>query len=85
MKPWAAGNAPYNEFVDVTPSDSAGDNFDKPTRALWIGTGGDVSIEDIRGTAFVFTNVPNGTLLPVVCIRVNSTGTVSADDIVALF
>jgi hypothetical protein len=53
------------------------------TRALWIGTGGDVSVTFVLGGTTVFVNVPDGYLLPVHAAQVN-VGT-TATDIRALF
>lgn len=64
----------------VTPSNSV--NLAAPTRSLYIGTTGDVSVEMLNGTV-VFTAVAVG-ILPVQCTRVNSTGT-TASNIVALW
>jgi hypothetical protein len=64
----------------VTPSNSV--NLAAPTRSLYIGTTGNVSIEMLNGTV-VLTSVAVG-ILPVQCTRVNSTGT-TASNIVALW
>ena len=64
----------------VTPSNST--YLTAPTRSLYIGTTGDVSIEMLNGTV-VLSSVPVG-ILPVQCLRVNSTGT-TASNIVALW
>lgn len=64
----------------ITPHNST--NFTKFCRAIYVGTTGDVSIETYGGT-IVFVGVPAGTILPVVCTRVNATGT-TADDLVGL-
>lgn len=66
---------------DVTPSDSA--TLMKVTRAVYVGTGGDLAVHLIGGTAITFKNVANGTLLPIRVDQVLATGT-TADDIRAL-
>lgn len=66
----------------VTPSDSTDLTF--VTRGLYVGAGGDVSVDMAEtGTSIVFVGVPTGTLLPVRVKRVRSTGT-TATSIVAL-
>lgn len=86
MKPWDSYGAPHREFAAVTPSDDPEDNFAKPTRALWVGTGGTIAVIPTGQTDPVtLTNVPNGTKLDIAIDRVNSTGTTDADDMVALF
>ena len=78
-------DGPAINFAAVTPHNST--DF-APARALYVGVGGDVAAvsRDLTGaeTAVVFKNVPSGTILPVRCRRVNSTGT-TATDIVALY
>lgn len=66
----------------VTPSDSA--NLPWLTRGLYIGGDGDVVAVRADGVAVTFTGVLAGSILPVSCIRVNSTST-TATAIVALY
>ena len=67
--------------VDVSSADQT---FPRPTRAVWVGTGGDVALVFWDGTSAVLANVPTGALLPVAVKTVLKTGT-DASDIVALF
>lgn len=65
----------------VTPHDTT--NFaNGHARALWVGTLGNVVAVMSDGTAITFVNVQG--LLPIQCMRVNSTST-TASNIVALF
>lgn len=66
----------------VTPSDSTNLSYD--TRAIYVGTGGNVVAVFTDNTAITFSNVPAGTILPIVVKRVNSTNT-TASNIVALY
>lgn len=66
----------------VTPSDST--DLTRTTRALYIGTGGNVNIDTMDGSTVLFSNVPDGSILPVRVKRVRSTST-TASNIVALF
>lgn len=81
-------NIAFNAAVAVTPSDT--DNIVAPgakavTDALFVGTGAtELTVVFQGGEAFTFTNVPDGTLLPVGIIRVNDTNT-DASDLVALY
>jgi len=60
----------------VTKSDSTVLDF----YAVWVGTSGDVSIDLTEGgTAVVFPNVQDGTILPVRGVRVNSTATTASN------
>lgn len=76
--------APIRTAVEITPSDSA-DLATTPTRAIFVGVGGDVTVDmATTGTAVTFKNVPSGTLLPIQVNRIDATGT-DATDIVALY
>lgn len=53
-------------------------------RSLWVGTGGDVAVVDVNGSATTIPNVQDGTLLPLRATKVNTSGT-TASDMVAFF
>lgn len=73
---------PSAHFFAVTPSDTA--DLAVPARALYVGTGGDVTIRGLgSATAILFSNVPDASLLPIRVSRVMATGT-DAEGIVAL-
>jgi len=87
--PRAAINAlyPAANAKSVTPSDSttlAGG----VTKALYIGTGGNIAVVMVgdgdTSHATVFTGVLGGTILPVQAVRVNNTST-TASNIVAMY
>ena len=65
----------------VAPDDS--DPLPNPARAFYVGTGGDVSMTDLRGTNTTFKNVPTGAMIPVGVLQIFATGT-TASDIVAI-
>lgn len=69
---------PAPNFAAITPSDSAADNF-KPSRGVYVGGTGDVVAVSDAGSAVTFKAVPAGTVLPVRCVRVNSTNTTATD------
>lgn len=84
---WAAS---FNRGVSITPSNTV--NIDgttgtstKPTTfsAVYIGGAGALSVVLENGVAVSFT-VPSGYVLPVRCIRVNSTDT-TASALIALY
>ena len=75
--------APATDAVAVTPHDT-NPLANIPT-ALFIGTGGTVILRGVNGAAdATFTNVANGTVLPIRASHVRATGT-TASGIVALF
>ena len=67
----------------VTTSDST--VFAQPTRALYIGAAGNITVDMADGgTSVLFVGVQGGTLLPIQVTRVYATGT-TATSIVALY
>ena len=70
----------YN-LIAVTPSDST--NFSPAVRQLYVGAGGNVTVETEAGTTVTFVNVLGGTYIgPFFIKKVKSTGT-TASSIVA--
>ena len=54
------------------------------TRALFVGTGGNVAVTMAKGTVVTFANVPSGSILPVQVTKVMATNT-TASSILALY
>ena len=73
--------APIFKVVEITPSDST---VLEGTRALWIGTGGNVRVTTADGQTVTFANVFSGTLLPVQVTAVFATST-TASSILGLY
>ena len=70
--------APAELCFPITPSDTAA--LQTATKALFVGTGGTVTLRSVRGTADVsFKNVPDGAVLDVRVSAVRATGTTAAD------
>lgn len=65
---------------EITPADS---DMTNEARGIYVGGGGDVKVTTSSGDVVTFKGVPGGTLLPVIAIRVWSTGT-TADSLVAI-
>ena len=83
MPTFQPGPNPSGQYEAVTPSDTVGFT-NGIARALYIGVAGNVAVvKDDRTSVVVFQNVSVG-VLPVICSRVNATGT-TASGIVALF
>lgn len=81
---WGAGtvDSPARGAVAVTPSDAT---VLDTTRALYVGTGGNVAVYMAgKTTSVVFPNVQDGSILPIRVDRVLSTST-TASNIVALY
>lgn len=73
----------FSQGYSVTPDD-ANDLPTKPTRGIYVGTGGNLVVT-LAGdsSSITLTNVASGVYLPLNVARVHQTGT-SADNIVAL-
>lgn len=54
------------------------------TRALYVGTGGDIKVTMAYGDVVTFKNTMTGLVLPIQVIKVWSTGT-TASNIIALY
>ncbi len=66
----------------VTPSDSVA--LSPNSRGIYVGSGGDLTVILVGDSATtLFTSVPTGTLLPIQCSYVYSTGT-TATSIVSI-
>lgn len=67
--------------------DFVGDSQNNPNKysdaSVFVGIGGDLSLVSKDGTTKVFKNIPNGTFIPCVCVRVNQIGT-TAQEIIGL-
>ena len=86
-----AKTKPAEFAIAVTLSDSTNIDFQSKgdsTRAIWVGSGGDISVEmsgdGLPDATVVFVSVLSGSLMPIGITRVNSTGT-TASSIVALW
>lgn len=71
------------DALAVTPSDTVNFGTNITCRGLYIGTTGNVAVVLVSGNVVTFTGVPAGTILPVVCTRVNNTNT-TASNIIGL-
>lgn len=67
--------------VEITAADS---DLTNPVRALYVGTGGNVKVTTDRNSVVTFTNVQDGSILPVNVKRVWATGTSGASGFVGL-
>lgn len=72
---------PENAFV-VTPNDTA--DLSATSRALYVGTAGNLAVTTSGGQSVTFVGVAAGTLLPLRVDRVLASGT-TASSIVALW
>jgi len=73
---------PAGYAATVTPSDAV--NLTQNARALYVGVGGNITVNLLDDTSVVFANVPTGSILPVRAKRVLATGT-TASSLIALY
>ena len=67
----------------VTTSNST--IYEQPTRALYVGAGGNITVDMADGSSSIlFVGVQGGTVLPIQVTRIYATGT-TATSIVALY
>lgn len=74
-------SAPAVTLVALTKSDST--TF-APTRGLYVGGAGDVAVKDLSGNSVTLVGATAGSVLPIRCTMLLSTGT-SATSVVALY
>lgn len=66
----------YGGFA-ITPDDS--DTFANPTRAIYVGTTGNIKLVTLDGDTLTFNSVPAGMILPVRATKVFSTDTTASN------
>lgn len=76
----AASTAPAGYGLAVTPSDTT---VLYATRALYVGTAGNVAVTDLNGNV-TYASVPAGSILPIQVTKVLATGT-TALNIIAMY
>lgn len=70
--------SPAKKLVAITPSDTT--ELVTVVRGIYVGTGGTLIVLAIEDSATVtLTNVPAGSLIPIVAKRVHATGTTAAN------
>jgi hypothetical protein len=69
-------DAPASHGFSVTPDDAA--DLAETTRALYVGTTGDIAVVLASGAMLSFGNVASGSVLPLRTKRVMATGTTAA-------
>ena len=74
-------NDPFTNAVVVSPSDSA--DLAAVTRAVYVGTTGNMKVTMQDSGTVLFTGIPAGTVLPIRVTRIWST-TTTASTIIAL-
>ena len=73
--------SPARDGFAITPNDGA--DLPSVTRAIYVGSGGDVAVTMKSGASVTFTGLLAGTILPVRVSAVAATGT-SASNLIGL-
>ena len=73
----ASLSGPASSGFAITPSDAA--DLPETTRAIYVGTGGDLCVRMLTGETLTFVAVAPASLLPVRATRVLSSGTTAAN------
>lgn len=73
---------PAHNGAEITPSDS--EDLSYTTRAIYVGTIGDLSVVMAGGQTVTLANVLGGTILPIAVTKVLNSGT-DATDLVAFW
>lgn len=69
---------PAGTCFAIAPDDTA--EFARATKAIYVGTGGDLALRPVNGAAdVIFRNLPAGFILDVRVRAVRQTGTTAAD------
>ena len=66
-------DSPARDCFAITPNDST--DFTHTARAVYVGVAGDVAVETVEGSTVTFVGAAAGSILPVRCKKVLSTGT----------
>lgn len=70
-------DSPASNAAALTPSDST--DLANVTRAVYVGTGGDLKVTMRGGQTVTYKNLPQGITKPIRVARVWATGTTAAD------
>lgn len=72
----ASLSGPASSGFTITPSD--GSDLTETTRALYVGTAGNLAVQMLTGETLTLSGVPAGSFLPLRVNRVLATGTTAA-------
>lgn len=68
--------SPALDAFSITPNDAT--DLQEVTRALYIGSGGNVTVTTKGGAQVTFAGLTSGSLLPIRAVRVHATGTTAS-------
>ena len=73
----ASLSGPASSGFAVTPNDAA--DLPEVTRAIYVGTGGDLTVRMLTGETLTFAGIAPASLLPVRATRILATGTTAGN------
>lgn len=62
-----------DDATEITKSDTT--TYSPALNALYVGGAGHITVRTLKGNVRLFSNVPEGSVLPISCTQVLSTGT----------
>lgn len=75
--------SPAEQKIAITPGDAA---FLIAAKEIYVGTGGNVAVQDLTGNTVIYKNVPNGGRIPGYVARVLNAGAgTTASDLIGEF
>ncbi|WMT89096.1 hypothetical protein [Pelagibacterium sp. H642] len=77
----SSASGPAGDFFAITPDDF--NDLPQVTRAIYVGSAGNLAVVSAWGREVRFANVAGGTVLPVCAARIMASGT-DAGDLVGL-
>jgi hypothetical protein len=69
--------SPPEHAIAISPDDTS--ELSQPTRALYVGGGGNLRVTLLGGSTVSFANVPAGSMIPLRVTRVFATNTTASD------
>lgn len=65
------------DSTDITPDDAT--TYDPSFRMVYVGTGGNLTVRTVAGNTRTFTNVQDGTFVPIQVDQIHATGTTASN------
>ena len=75
---------PADRFFNITPESDGGPALGTVTRAIYVGTGGNITLQSKAGDKVTINNVQDGSILPIRVYKVIDSDT-TATDIIGLY
>lgn len=70
-------SSPADHGFPISPSDSL--DLTEPTRAIYVGTGGNLAVTLLSGAELTLANIPTGSIVPIRIRRIKATNTTATN------